>query len=546
MLPTFTPKSVNTHVANALELFNSEVGLVGRHLIGLDKLDLPFSNIATVKFTEKISPAGDREILKDPIRKKCDTLYRESKKNIIWVETTGQVDFKNTFLVTGQVRLRRLEPYESPSGLLPKWVSIGNSIQIPCLAALAKTMAPGSEFELQGEGRLNLKFEAEAEIQATGKKNISLLIQKLPQENRVMVKLSTSKGLEGSLGYKCSYDPAWSFGAIGKYILEKLDFLKWSHPASSIFEAKRQDNNRIFKQYILDLSQPEQAKAYEELFRHFPTKEPSIAEEQEGESHETSYDINAFFALGETQLTLLKVSEIEKVSRLNQIKYQESKSIREYLSKWFSKMSVIWEWISLDDPIKKINRSYCHLTFDSPYASDFFDITDSLHIPVLKEAREILETYPKTDFHADIFFKDAGIKNIQQSSFDQGLEAYLGEKPPELAKRYGEIQNKWFFTRWYFLRERSRLEAQDPWLYAHRQEITQAYLFAQKTQPFKGSLNRFSDMKSIVSLMKLAGLQEAIIHELSIIGPGMGLYNKDEGMISHPEQEITEQWAASV
>src|SRR3989338_5021579 len=58
---------------------------------------LPFGTNLGVKFTEKVYPAGDRQITKDEVRKKCDELYRCSGQNIIWVETQGQVDLnKNT------------------------------------------------------------------------------------------------------------------------------------------------------------------------------------------------------------------------------------------------------------------------------------------------------------------------------------------------------------------------------------------------------------------------------------------------------------------
>jgi hypothetical protein len=76
--------------------------------------------------------------------------------------------------------------------------------------------------------------------------------------------------------------------------------------------------------------------------------------------------------------------------------------------------------------------------------------------------------------------------------------------------------------------------------------MANAYLFSKKVHPFQGSLKRFSDMKSIVSLMKLADPKETIIHELSIIGPGLSVFNSDEGKILHPEQEITERLAALV
>ncbi len=574
------PRSVPHNLANALEVFNSDfgpaLGVTTSHILkeaGLDRLEgfyqrgqgkfnLPLGAVAGVKFTERIIPAGDREILKDDIRKNCDGLYKKANKSIIWVETSGQTDLsklaktklpigryatgQSAFELTGQVRLRRLEPYESPSGALPKGVSLGHAIQIPYTAALARAMPPGSEFELSGEGRVSLKFEAQAGFQAIGKKTLSLCAQKLPQDDKILVKLVGSRGFEGTLGYKYKYDPRLSFGAMGQYVFENLGFMRWTHPASGVVEAKREDNRRAIRQYVFDLSNAEHAAAYEDLFRHFSTeKADQITQKKIGNETETSYDINASANIGDIALTLYHTSESQKISRSNSVDYQESKSIYEHVSKWFSKISVVWEWIALTDPQKKSSKSYCHLTFNSPYASDFFDITDSLKIPILTEAREILTAYPKTEFHADIFFTDMGIQNIQKSSFEQAFEADLGETPPPEARRYGEILNKWFFTRWFFTREKHHLESQNPWLKENSARIARAYAFAKKTQPFKGSLRRFSDMKSITSLMKLARPEETIIHELSVIGPGISLYNPDEGKILHPEQEITAQLAAA-
>lgn len=576
-MPFLQPRFVNTQLGNALEIFNSEwaagVDLGTSHLLkqtgllpleslyqrGKSQFELPLGVMSMIQFAEKIWPVASREIIKDPIKKKCEQLYKEANKNIIWVETSGQADLgksiktkvpigvyatgQSAFEFLGQIRMRRLEPYESPSGLLPKWVSLGNTVQVPCTASLAKNMPPGSEFELVGEGRLDLKFEIQAGLYGRKKKNLSLLVQKLPQEGKVLVKLSQCNSLEGSLAYKYYYDFKWSLGTLCQYVFEKLGLSKWTRPVSGIFEAKRQDNQSVFKQYVLDLSNTEQARAYEDLIGRFSIeKAEAVTQKQAGGNHETSYEINASANLADTVLNLFKVSESEKKSFLNQINYQESRSVREYISKWFSKISIIWEWVLLEDPVKKSSQSYCHLTFDSPYASDFFDVADSLKIPVLKEAREILSTYPKTNFHADIFFTDTGIKNIQKSSFEQAFESYLGLSGLKGAQRYGEIQNKWFFTRWYFFKEKQKLEQENPWLGEHRVEILKAYQFAKKMQPFKGSLKRFSDMKSVVSLMKLADPKETLIHELSLVGPGMGLFNRDEGMILHPEQEINQQF----
>lgn len=576
-----SPRSVNTNLANAFELLDPTPvpGLSAgiSHFLkemGLDKLDsfyqkgqtqfaLPLGIISNAKFTEKTIPAGDREILKDEVRKKCDELYRKSNKSIVWVDTSGAVDLskaagskipigayatgKSAFEFSGQLRLRRLEPYESPSGVLPRGISFGNSIRVPYTAFLARAMPPGSEFEISGEGSLNLTFEVQAAFKTSSKKTLSLLAQKLPQADKILVKLIDSGSLEGSLGYKYRYDPRLSFGVMGQYILETLGFMRWTRQTSGFMEGKRQDSKRLIKQYVFDLSIPEQAQAYEDLFLRFSiTKAEELAQKEIGNESETSYELNACTTIGGTPITLYHVSESEKFAYSSSVNYHESKSVYERISKWFSRFSIVWEWISLNDNKNKSSKSYCHLTFDSPYASDFFDVTDSLKIQMLSEAREILTNYPKTEFHADIFFTDTGVQNIQKSSFDEAFEAYLDKVPTAEIKRYGEIQNKWFFTRWFFWREISRLENQNTGLKEIKTQIVEAYAFAKKTQPFKGSLKRFSDMKSIVSLMKLAKPEETIIHELSLTGPGIHLSNPDEGKILHPTQEITGRLAAFV
>src|SRR3989338_2070729 len=405
---TFPPaRLVNTHASNVAEIFDSNLGpgadIITRHAlskIGLDslesfyqrgqtKLNMPLGTVVLVKLTEKIFASGDRTILKVPIRKTCDELYRKDNKSIVWVETSGQINLnktqKNTlplgpyatgqggFEFSGQVQLRRLEPYESPSGTIPKWISVGNSVQIPYTAARAKTMPPGSELEIIGEGCFNLQFEREAALKATGKKTISLLVQKLAQQDKVLVKLSHTTGVESSLGYQYTYDPQWSFGTLGSYFLEKLGFSSWFKAISGVVEGKRENNNQVYRQYLLDLSKPQHAEAYEELLSRFSTKKAdTLSEWQEGGHHETCYEINSAVNIADVSVTLLKILESEKKSHLGKIKYQESKSVFEHVSKWFSKMSIVWEWISIEDPDKKRNKSYCHLTFNSPYAKDYF------------------------------------------------------------------------------------------------------------------------------------------------------------------------------
>ncbi|MEI6805613.1 MAG: hypothetical protein WCK49_03790 [Myxococcaceae bacterium] len=564
-----SPRSVQTRLANTLEIFNSnfvpafDVSL--SNFLKEQKLDFLESiykgKNKSLKLTERVIPAGDRSLLKNEIRKKCDELYRKAHKNVIWVETTGLVDLSHTSKksiplgvyatgqsglgFSGQLRLRRLEPYDSPSGSLPRGVSAGHAMQIPCTAALAKIMPAGSEFEFSGEGGFTLNFDITAELKATGKKIISIITQKLPQTDKIVVKLINSSGLERGLGYKYRYDPKWIFGAIAEYLLDNFGFMRWTHPTAANLEAKQQKNKSLIHQYVLDLSVPDQAKAYEDLFMRFSTKKAEeFAQKETGKESEVSYDINASASIGDTPLTLYHVSESEKTTESSSVDYKETKSIYEHISKWCSKLSVAWELISFKDKQKEFSQSYCHLTFNSPYASDFFELIDSLGISVLKEARDILSANPKTEIHADIFFTDAGIKNIQKSTPEQAFEAYSGLILTPEAKRYGEIQNKWFFTRCFFIFESKRLEQQTPWFKEKSSVIAHAFAFSKKTLPFQGSLKRFSDMKSIVSLMKLADPIEMIIHELSITGPGLSVFNPDEGQMIHPEQEITGRLAA--
>lgn len=579
MQTPITPIIVSTKWANAHELLSSNpipgMDLGASYFLkrfGFDKLDsfyqrgqgkfdFLFGSLLSGKFSERILPAGDREVLKNEVQKKCDELYRLSGKNIIWVETTGQADLTKTnkskmrlstfasstspFEVSGIFRIRKLEPYESPSGVLPKGVSLGRTLQVPCNAALAAAMAPGSIFEVTCEGQANLKLENPLGVKAIRKQNISLKIQKLPQKNKVIVRVITGKGFEGNLNYQQHYNPSWSFGSLGQSLMEGLGLLSWFRPSSATAEAKRLSNERHIKQYTLDLSNKEQAQAYEEIFRKFSIqKAEALEQKQNGIQTEAGYELNASAMIGDTPITFYRILESEKNTDFAQIQYQESKTITETISKWFKKVSITWEWISFKNPTSENRQqSYCHLTYHSPHASDFFYITDSLGIDILQDARVILANYHKTEFHADIFLTNMGIKNIQSSSFREAFETYSGLSGEPHAIRYAQLQNKYFFSRLFHYREINELEKLNPSLKDSRNILAKAYAFASKVQPFKGSLKRFSDTQSIVSLMKLAKPGESIIHELSLMGPGIALANLDEGQIVHPEQELALQFS---
>jgi hypothetical protein len=471
---------------------------------GQSRFNLPFVSVGGVKFSERTVP--------------CPLSQQES--NVIWVETSGLLETgsspQSQFGFSGQIRFKRIEPYRSPSGSLPLGGSLKNALQFPITAKLASDMPAGSKLELSGNSGLNI-------YQQGAGKTLSLVIQKLPGANQIAVEVAHGEHYTGGLGYQYAYHPQLEFGAFGQYILDKLNLLQWFAPISGGIKAQKQQTNKTIKQAVFDLSNPQQAQAYESLFTQLTLSDTEVFAATESES---SYDIDASAAIGDIPVTFLHIAESEKTTHQASAEFQETKSIYERMSKWFSKFSVIWEWIS------NSRNSFSHLTFDSPYASDFFDITDSLKIPVLTQAREILIASPETKFHADIFFTESGMKKIQSCSFDQAFEAYLGESSSTDTKRYGEIQNKWFFTRWYFLFERWDLEKANPDFLKNADRIAAAYAFAGKIHPFKGSLGRFSDMKSIATLMKLAGPTGTKIHELSVIGPGIALSTPDEGEIS--------------
>lgn len=471
---------------------------------GLEKLDafIRGRQVGGVKFSEKIvpSPTGRPE------------------QNIIWVETSGSLEAgpgqQSKFGFSGQIRFKRVEPYESPSGTLPPGGSLSNTIQFPITSALALAMPAGSRLELSGAGALNAYQQSAGET-------LSLVIQKLADGDKIAAELTGGQSYTGSLGYQYQYDPQVELGSIGQYILEKLGMASWLAPLSGGIKAQKQQTEKTIKRVVFDLSDPQESQAYENLFTQL-----SLAKAENFTESESFYDIDASATIANTPFTFYHVSETQKTTYSASESYQESKSIYERLSKWFSKLSVVWEWVS-----NNLN-SYCHLTYQSPYTSDFFDIADSFQIPVSAQVREILNTSPKAQFQADIFFTKAGIKKIQSTTFDQAFGAYGGQPVSTDAKRYGEIQNKHFFTRWYFIFERQELEKRNPDFEKDSSHIADAYVFAEKMQPFNESFGRFSDMKSIAALMKLAGPSETKIHELSIAGPGIRLFAPDEGEIS--------------
>ncbi|MES2503443.1 MAG: hypothetical protein V4534_01055 [Myxococcota bacterium] len=573
-------------MSNALEIFDRAYGpgmdIVGAHLLrqaglskiqsaleeGQTRIDLPFAIRSDLKFSDRIYPAGDRLILKDAVKKACDTYYRQANRKIIWLETNGRVKLskdKQTsiplglyaegqvgFSLSNEVRLRKLEPYESASGELAKGASFLQSIQIPYTAQLARSMPPGSEFELSEEARAKFSLELPAGVQASKTRCASIFAQKLLSPNKIMVKLTTSSGNEGGLGYEYRNERRLSFCIFQTitHVVGLDRFFSWIASAHAVAAAKRTNQQNHIKQYVFDLSKAEEAQAYDDIFLKFSTERADkIARKQVSEETETSYDFNAAGGIGDSNVTFFHKMESAKESYLSDNHYQKSTSLREHFSKWFSKMSIMWEWMSLDNPNKSLNKSYCHVTVDSPNATDFFELTEALEIPLLNDAKEILLSDPATNIHIDVYFSEKGIQNIQNSSMIEDFGSYLTKQLPigtdqATALRYGEILNKSIFTRWFFSRERGRMEKANPILISHKTRIREAYAFAKKTNPFKGSLGRFSDIRSIVALMRVAGLKETIVHELSISNPSIGLFNPDEGQILNPEQEFTQRLAS--
>lgn len=548
------PRRLPTSAIDTLELLNSQTSGLARqgileilHSNGFEKL----SSFCGGHQTRWTLPHRV-ELKAHMTEKKLPKKRAYIKGNVVWVESKGRLDLnkssqKKGFKFIKSIEVRTVEPQRS------------SLAKLPTNSELAIAMAPHAEFEISGDAEIGFSVEYAAEARVGRKTNLSILTRKLEAPNQVLVQLKDTLGSKASVGYyyQQQQDPSTSslaqfFGRIWHFLVDKFEFLTWLSRSSANAEIKKESQNRTIRQYVLDLSIPEHAQAYDEIFSRFSmTKVESVATKQEILEKESSYDFNIGGTLGDDEFRLVYSSESEKESVSKTRRYLQSTSIQEHLSKWWSKISVAWEWVSLDNLRNKTSRSYCHLKFESPNVTQFFALTNALEIFLVDEAKEVFKSDPESTVQLELFYTEAGIKKIQNVSFREAFKAYLGEEAGliincEAAKRYGEILNKSFMTRWFFAGELSELEERYPGLAKISDKLAEAYSFAKNLGPFKGSLRRFSDCESIIALTRMAGRDNLMVHELSITGQGMSLVAPDEGEIQNPETDFIQQLEVSL
>ncbi len=538
-------RTLPTHTANTLDILSSKLGsslpigisqildqigatgLQSLYETGSHKWNLSEHSAATVKLSEQI--------------------IRDKEPGLVWLETKGQVDLSllnSASIPLGslscvsagyrfdtQVNIRRREPYHSPSGSLPKGACIEHAIQLPVTAALASELPVGSEFELSALGTGAFRLSYYLGVQNSEKTSLTLLTRKLPEPGKVSVKFTRGYQSENSIGYKKESDtPDISvLGRIGRQILSYFGWLKWFGSAFFIFEAGKQNQTDSFTQFEFDLSNPEHAEAFEDIFFKCSTgKAIELGLGESGTENESGYSFGSGFELADWNLSFFRVRESEKQTQIGTQIYQHFHTAQEYLSSWFSKARLAWEWKSIEGPDKRSKDASCRLNLDTSNASDFFEITQALGIPVLENARQTFLDNFGTEVHVDVQLTHEGIRKIQLSSFKEAFYAYLNEngsliKDFEAAYQYGQLLNKPWLIRWWYGSEIKSLENKHPELSRLSTEIQTAYWFGRNTHPFKGSLKRFSNTECIAAIMRLAGSENVIIEDLSIARPGMSM-----------------------
>ncbi len=536
-LPTYTANTLDilsSKLGTALPIGISQIleqigatGLQSLYETGSHKWSLSENSAAAIKVSEKI--------------------IRSREPGLLWLETKGLIDLSllnGTSIPLGsfasisggykfntQVNIRRYEPYFCPSGSLPKGASLGNALQLPIKAALAAELPAGSEFEISAEVKGAFRLSCYLGLQNSEKTALTLLTRKLPEPGKVSVSFIRDHENENSIGYKQENDglPTSFLGRIGRQVLNYFDWLKWFGSALFIFEAGKQNHTNAFTRFEFDLSNPEHAQAFEDIFFKCSTdKAIKLGLGKSGTENKSGYSFGSNFELADWKLRFFGISESEKRTEIGTQVYQCFNSTREYISYWFSKVKLAWEWKSLEGPNQRSKEASCHLNLDTPHASVFFELTEALRISVLEDAKQTFWDSFGTEVHADIQLTHTGIRKIQLSSFKEAFYAYLDRNGPlikdfEAAYQYGQLLNKSWLTRWWYSGQMKDLENKHPELAGLRTEIGDAYWFGRNTHPFKGSLKRFSDTECIAAIMRLAGSENVIIEDLSISRPGMSI-----------------------
>ena len=524
-----------------LDVFFKKAGLDSVQKIldsGKTQLELPCGALAKGQCSQKIYRTGDRQILSNDVRRLCEADLRKERVDFIWVETNvsaelsdaqqaersllGRGTLSGACNLLSELRYRRLEPYASLGGQLPKGAVLSNAALVPVTADLAIQMPKGAEFEITGNvgvnakpefcfsipfmlGRLSSFVKTHLGLSGGLQKGISIYVQKLMSENQVLVKISKraekSAACEASLGTSGSFPiqetPLWSKI---KFVLDKLGFtplLKWLcslFSSSSSSSMNYKNENYDVESYVLDLSEEEHRKQYESIFKKISSTPSELVPVQRISNQEKSFSYGGDIDWSLTKVLLMKSLQSEKEGKINKEGsqssiYRESKFEKEY-SGWFSgAKSIRWESVSVVDGQSGEKKEYYHLLFhhldritEHKEIDDLLGFMASLGINPSEDVKKLFDVFSDRDdaeTHVDLYFTKEGVKRICEAKSDP----------------------KDFFTR-------------------------------------MGNQKGFDFMQTIAEMAQIAGPEETLIHELSISGGGIIIKTPDEGEIMHPERAL--------
>ncbi len=556
---------------------------------------------AKLNFSEKTYDLKDKYILHDDIRKACSKVFQRNNQDIKWVEVKGSIELGEEarqkialskrasgvgdLKLSSSLRYRRLELYESPCGMLEKGTTLYNTLQIPITANLANQMPIGSEFEVICEGHALLKPELEASlgVYQTSLTNtsldssmtffndmegdVSILVQKLPHANQVLVKIARVDGLSSSAEVKFSVKTKtspqaliWFRGLLSSFI-DKLRWFDWiksifDYQASVKLEDSVKESRHEVKRYAFDLSKPCAQMAYNEIFSQFSTKKADELVDQKeigirsqgggevGSSHEYYGDAK----IGETQFWLHQSLQNEREAKLmnnpdEMLLFRESKFSKKYFN-WFSgEKTINWESVVLKDKAMKKSQSYYHLTFKNndritkqQEINAFLNFSKTLGVDIadpkfrkhvdVENLSHIFANRDDTMTSVDIYFTDRGIQKIKKATRNQLMSAYLkaqmqmeliskpipflqknkNQDSYQLMKKYADFKNKGFLSQWWYRHEMKQLE--DRYLDLTGQKLAKDFSVFNEAQKFAQkimSLNKQDSQNQDEKLFSLLG-----------------------------------------
>lgn len=466
--------------------------------------ELPAGTALALKYEEKTYEPGSRYVKEDPVRKACDEAFRRDGRDVIWVESEGiaeigggtggtlpigtYADVSANLGVSGLIRYRRFEPFESASGTLMKGQSLANAVNIPITASLARRMPPGGEFEFTSQrdisvspqistpiGLKNENGNLGASATLAGKHSLkgetSISVQRLPFGEEVLVKIakgnSTSTDLAATLkaGLNLKKDAYEKWPELGrgflKYVLDRLGlpdtpkFVKQFLQSKIQFKSRKEERKTEIARYVFDLSKPNARKAYENIFCRLSLASTQALIEQKDASVRTQSasestvmrEKGGAALLGLTKVLLLSALQAEREGKVSadgrkDVIYRDCKFEKTYVNWFHGEQKIKWEAVTVDGSNENSKQSYFHLLYsnadrltEEKEIEHFLRFAKALGIrteqsrlennPDAGRIAKILADRDDTQTRVDIYFTGEGIERLATSGREKAMKAYL-------------------------------------------------------------------------------------------------------------------------